>query len=141
MNPSVVKRNLFAALLGLMLATDGVFAAETSSATPPAVARPVVPAILLIAPRDSSPLDAKIRASQLRLQRTALVGPELERLGWLMVAKARASSDPGFFTLAGVAADALERDYNLKNEAWLLRGHVLQTRHRFAEAEELGRRL
>jgi tetratricopeptide (TPR) repeat protein len=66
---------------------------------------------------------------------------ELERLGWLWIAKGRASSDPGYYTLAGVTADALEKTYGATPEAWLLRGHVLQTRHRFAEAEALGRRL
>ena len=141
MNPSVVKRIFIVVLLGAILGATGVSAADAVSAKSAAEERPTLPPILLMAPRDSSPLDAQIRASQLRLTRTALVGAELERLGWLMVAKARASSDPGFYTLAGVAADALEQDYHLKNEAWLLRGHVLQTRHRFTEAEDFGRRL
>lgn len=100
-----------------------------------------VPALLLIAPTDVSAIDAQIIASQRRLKAAASPGPELERLGWLYIAKARASSDPGFFTLAGIAADALEKNFGLAQEAWLLRGHVLQTRHRFAEAEELARRL
>jgi tetratricopeptide (TPR) repeat protein len=100
-----------------------------------------ISALLLIEPRDSTSLDGQILASQRRLKATALPGPELERLGWLFIAKARATSDPGFFTLAGIAADALEHKFELPQEAWLLRGHVLQTRHRFAEAEKLARRL
>ena len=100
-----------------------------------------IPALLLIEPRDSTPLDGKIRSVQSRLKASAMPGPELEKLGWLFIAKARASSDPGFFTLAGIAADALEQKFVMPQEAWLLRGHVLQTRHRFAEAEELARRL
>jgi len=103
--------------------------------------RPAVPALLLIEPRDSTPLDVQIRASQNRLMTTPIVGPELERLGLLYIAKALASSDPGYGSLAGIAADALERDFDMPREAWLLRGHVLQSRHRFAEAEELARRL
>ena len=101
----------------------------------------LIPSILLIAPIESTPLDGQIRASQSRLSRTAMRGPELEKLGWLFIAKARASSDPGYNTLAAVAADTLERDFELPHAAWLLRGHVMQTRHRFAEAEDLGRRL
>ena len=100
-----------------------------------------IPAVLLIEPRDATPIDGQILASQRRLKSSAFPGSELERLGWLFIAKARASSDPGFFTLAGIAADALENNFALPQEAWLLRGHVRQTRHRFSEAEEIARRL
>ncbi len=100
-----------------------------------------IPALLMIAPREATPIDQQILASQQHLKAAASPGAELERLGWLYIAKARASSDPGFFTLAALAADALEQKFNLPQEAWLLRGHVLQTRHRFAEAEEMARRL
>ena len=120
-----------------LLAASGLRGGQTGG-IPPGGA---IPALLLIAPRDLSALDAQICASQRRLASATLPGPELERLGWLFIAKARASSDPGFFTLAGIAADALEQQFNLAEEAWLLRGHVLQTRHRFGEAEELARRL
>ena len=109
-----------------------------TAATPPSG---VVPALLLIGPRETSPLDEQIRSSQKKLRAAAMPGPELERLGRLYIAKARASSDPGFYTLAGIVADTLERKFALTQEAWLLRGHVLQTRHRFTEAEELARKL
>src|SRR4051812_6346125 len=138
---SPAKRTVLSVLVSALMATAGFSANEPEAKNSVTPTRPPIPALLLIEPRDSTPLDAKIRASQLRLQHTVVAGPELERLGWLLIAKARASSDPGFYTLAAMAADALERDYALKNEAWLLRGHVLQTRHRFADAEELGRRL
>jgi hypothetical protein len=100
-----------------------------------------IPAILLFEPRDSTALDAQIRTSQLRLKRTALPGAELERLGWLLIAKARASSDPGYITLAGIAADTLEQSFALHAEARLLRGHVLHAQHRFADAEKVARTL
>lgn len=100
-----------------------------------------IPALLMIPPRDATAIDRQILASQRKLEDTTAPGAELERLGWLYIAKARVSSDPGFFTLAGVAADALEHKFDLPQEAWLLRGHVLQTRHRFAEAEAIARKL
>lgn len=100
-----------------------------------------IPALLMMPPRDSTPIDQQISASQRKLKDTTAPGAELERLGWLYIAKARVSSDPGFFTLAGIAADALEQKFDLPMEAWLLRGHVLQTRHRFAEAEVVARKL
>src|SRR4051812_26025428 len=100
-----------------------------------------IPALLLIPPHDSTSTDLQILRSQRKLKDTASPGAELERLGWLYIAKARISSDPGYFTLAGIAADALEQKFDLPQEASLLRGHVLQTRHRFAEAEAIARKL
>ena len=112
------------------------------SASAPETVMPVrIPSIVLMEPPDATPLDAQIRTSQLRLRGTTVPAAELERLGWLFVAKARASSDPGFNTVAGIIADTLEDGFGRHHEAWLLRGHVLQTRHRFVEAEDLGRRL
>ena len=128
----------------VLVAVSGLLLVLSSARAAPLVgisAHPQIPALLLVEPRDTTPLDAQIRTSQLRLKRTALPGPELERLGWLLIAKARASSDPGYTTLAGVAADTLEQGFGLQREAWLLRGHVLQSRHRFAEAEGLARHL
>ena len=100
-----------------------------------------IPALLLIEHPGQSSLDQQIRTSQLKLKTTTLPGAELERLAWLFVAKARVSSDPGFYTVAAAAADALEQKFGMANQALLLRGHVLQTRHRFAEAEAIARKL
>ncbi len=100
-----------------------------------------IPALLMIPPRDSTAIDRQILERQRKLKDTTEPGAELEKLGWLFIAKGRASSDPGFFTLAGMAADALEQKFGLVQEAWLLRGHVLQTHHRFADAEALARKL
>lgn len=134
--PPPLRRTL-AIVFTLMISSSHLGASEAAEASPSGT----IPSLLLIAPSEATPLDAQIRSSQTRLKASAVPGPELERLGWLFIAKARASSDPGFFTLAGIAADALEQKFGLPQEAWLLRGHVLQTRHRFAEAEELARRL
>ncbi len=134
--PPLLRRTL-AIISALLIFSSRIDASETAEVSP----HGTIPALLLISPRDATPLDTQIRGSQARLKASAAPGPELERLGWLFIAKARASSDPGFFTLAGIAADALEQKFDLPQEAWLLRGHVLQTRHRFAEAEELAQRL
>jgi len=132
-------RHALVLAIGFLFGVSRLRSAEPASLTPGVT--PEIPALLLIEPRDATALDGQIRASQRRLKASATPAPELERLGWLYVAKARMSSDPGYFTLAGLAADALEEKFNLTQEAWLLRGHVLQTRHRFAEAEALARRL
>ena len=65
----------------------------------------------------------------------------IEQLGWLYVAKARTSFDPGFYKLAEQCALAIEVKQPHKPEALLLRGHVLQSLHRFKEAEPLAREL
>jgi tetratricopeptide (TPR) repeat protein len=65
----------------------------------------------------------------------------LDRLGWLFVAKARVSYDPGFYKLAEQCAACLESKEEDSAEALLLRGHVLHNLHRFKEAEKVARKL
>jgi tetratricopeptide (TPR) repeat protein len=79
-------------------------------------------------------LQAAIRAGRQEFQ-------SLERLGWLYVAKARESFDPGYYKLAEQCAVCLESRQAHAPEALLLRGHVLQNLHRFKEAEPLAREL
>ena len=137
MNPIAFRTSLIAAASFLLLSmaiSVRLFSAEGISSLQ-------IPAVLLIKPRESTAVDQQIIAVQQKLARNVQPGPELERLGWLLVAKARTSSDPGFYTLAGIAADVLEKNFGWENEALLLRGHVLQTKHRFAEAEAIARRL
>ena len=66
---------------------------------------------------------------------------ELEQLGWLYVAKARASNDQGYYKLAEHCALALQVANPESDAAKLIRGHVLISFHRFAEAEAIGREL
>ncbi len=68
-------------------------------------------------------------------------GRELERLGWMFVAKARESFDPGYYKLAEACALCLDARRPGSLEAMLLRGHVLHNIHRFHEAEPLAREL
>jgi tetratricopeptide (TPR) repeat protein len=67
--------------------------------------------------------------------------PYLERLGWAFVAKARSSEDPGLYLLAEQCVLCIESKEPHSPEALLLRGHVLHSMHRFAEAEALARQL
>ena len=78
-----------------------------------------------LAPESS--LDREIGRLQAKIRENPRDNPLLERLGWAFVAKARLSSDPGFYTLAEQAA--------------LLLGHVYDAMHRFAEAEQIARGL
>jgi tetratricopeptide (TPR) repeat protein len=87
----------------------------------------------------------KIDLQIARLQSTLRNGTNgfhsLENLGWLFVAKARESFDPGYYKLAEHCALCLDSRQPNCPEALLLRGHVLQNLHKFKEAEPLAREL
>src|SRR5438128_7631095 len=100
------------------------------------------PLAWVLAPHDGEGrLDGEIRHCQAQVR--AGTDPEiaLERLGWLFVAKARESFDPGFYRLAEQCALGLDSRKPGSPEAMLLRGHALQNQHRFKEAEPLAREL
>ena len=86
-------------------------------------------------------LDESIRRAQQAVRVAPDPRPYLDRLGWLFVAQARASHDPGFYKLAEHCALALAVEDAANPGALLLRGHVSQALHRFAEAEAIARRL
>ena len=86
-------------------------------------------------------LDREIQGIQRRVREASDPRSYLERLGWLYVAKARASHDQGFFKLAEQCALTLEIADPKSPEGLLLRGHVLVSFHRFAEAEAIAREL
>jgi len=100
------------------------------------------PLAIALAPHvGESPLDERIRRSQEQVRAAKTTPANLEQLGWLFVAKARASFDPGFYTLAEQCALALDARQPGCAESLLLRGHTLQSQHRFSEAEALARQL
>ena len=86
-------------------------------------------------------LDRDIETVQRRIREAPEPRPFLEKLGWLYVAKARSSYDPGFYKLAEHCAAALEVADPKSPEAMLLRGHVFISFHRFAEAEAIASEL
>jgi tetratricopeptide (TPR) repeat protein len=97
--------------------------------------------IALSAHAGNDKLDREIQTAQSRVREAADPRPFLEQLGWLYVAKARASHDQGFYKLAEHCARALETADPKSAEAKLLRGHLLISFHRFAEAEAIGKAL
>ena len=100
------------------------------------------PCDLVLAPHvGPGRLDLEITKLQVKLRNETNAFPYLEKLGWLFVAKARESFDPGYYKLAEQCALCLESHQPGAAEALLLRGHVLQSLHRFKEAEVLAREL
>jgi len=85
--------------------------------------------------------DGAIARAQQDTRSPAHARAALERLGYLYIARARVSNDPGDYTLAEKAAGCLESRYPGEAAALLLRSHVLHQLHRFREAEQIARTL
>ena len=85
--------------------------------------------------------DHQIVKTQKAAQTASDPRPHLDRLGWLFVAKARESFDPGYYKLAEHCALALQVHDDKNPDALLLRGHVAQSLHHFREAEVIARGL
>src|SRR5258708_37371443 len=150
------KNGIFCLILAaLSFSASGCRRAEmaaNNSATPPAqrmaAAAPEAnwsvpdPCQLILAPHaGTNRLDIEITRLQARLRNETNSVQHVEQLGWLLEAKARARFDPGYYKLAEQCALCLESHQPKAVEALLLRGHVLQSLHRFKEAEALAREL
>lgn len=85
--------------------------------------------------------DREIARQQANVRNERNVVASLERLGWLYVAKARESFDPGYYKLAQQCAECLESHQPQLAEALLLQGHVLQNLHQFKAAEAVAQKL
>jgi tetratricopeptide (TPR) repeat protein len=111
--------------------------------TPPVVSveKPSPLAIVLASHMGTDRTDRDISRLQQQIRDGRHVESALEQLGWAFVAKARTTFDPGFYNLAEQCALVIESTTPNKPEALLLRGHALQSLHRFKEAESLAREL
>ena len=89
----------------------------------------------------SSENDREIARLQIEVRASVDARPALEQLGYRFVARARRTNDAGDYTLAERTADCLTSRYPDAPAALLLKGHVLHQLHRFAEAEQIARRL
>ena len=100
------------------------------------------PCLLVLAPHHGDgKIDREIIRYQAKISADQNTFQSLENLGWLFVAKARESFDPGYYKLAEQCAYCLDSRQPHCAEALLLRGHVLQNLHKFKEAEPLAREL
>src|SRR5512132_508095 len=97
--------------------------------------------LAVITPAGRSKDDLEIARMQDEIRQRGFPLPQLERLGWMFVAKARHTFDPSYYALAEQCALCIEVRHPGTPEALLLRGHSLASRHRFREAEELAREL
>jgi len=129
-------RTHFTILLLLLLATG---CSQREAAAPQR--RPVDSLRLVLAPvAGTSALDRSIGKQQRRVEREPDSIPQLEAMGFLFVAKARRSFDPGYYKLAEACAERISELSPEDASGLFLRGHVLHSMHRFAEAGDLARR-
>ena len=98
-------------------------------------------AVALTPHRGDEPIDLEIIRLQTEARSSTDAGRVMERLGWTFVQKARLSYDPGYYKLAEACAACIESSHQEAPEALLLRGHVLNSLHRFKEAEAVARTL
>lgn len=95
---------------------------------------------VFVTPDGTTTEDEAIRTWQQRAEKGH--SPDaLEQLGWAFVAKARATLDDGYYSLALLTADVSESRHGITSGERLLRGHVLLNLHRFREAEAIARKL
>jgi tetratricopeptide (TPR) repeat protein len=130
------------ALLGLT--GWGVSRFRPWSKSKPEIAVPgtLTPCTLALTPTSGTEsIDGEIARLQQLAKKASDPSRPLEQLGWLFVKKARISYDSGYYKLAELCAACMESKQANSPEALLLHGHVLDSLHRFAEAEKLARDL
>jgi tetratricopeptide (TPR) repeat protein len=145
---SVLRRSLFmkpwmSGLAGLVFAIGVTSACERRErAALPAPAATPDPCVAALAPGpEQRDVDRAIAGAQQDARGGTQAKAALERLGFLFVARARVSNDPGDYKLAEMAAACLEARHPGEAAALLLKGHVLHQLHRFREAEQAARAL
>lgn len=121
--------------------------AATRTNSAPAQPSPILSAwpdpltLVLVPQAGDDKADLEIRHIQEQVQQGRNRNLALEQLGWAFVSKARESFDAGYYKLAEQCALAIEQSDPQSDAALLLRGHVLDSLHRFHDAETLARQL
>ena len=97
-----------------------------------------IPCSIALAP--TAQPDQRISELQQKV-RTTSGATGLADLGWAFIDKARVSYDPGYYRLAENCAACMEARSPGDSAALLIRGHALDSLHRFREAEVIAREL
>jgi tetratricopeptide (TPR) repeat protein len=98
-------------------------------------------AIALAPHQGDEPIDREIRQLQDQVRAGKQRPETMKRLGWAFVRKARLSCDPGYYKLAEQCALSVESENPKDPDALLLHGHILDSLHKFQEAESVARNL
>jgi tetratricopeptide (TPR) repeat protein len=98
-------------------------------------------AAALVPQKGDKTIDRDIRQLQQQVKLNRRAPGAMTRLGWAFVAKARLSFDPGYYKLAESCALWVRSENSDDADALLLQGHILQSLHRFKDAEPIAQRL
>ena len=98
-------------------------------------------AIALAPHQGDEPIDREIKQLQDQVRTGKQRPDKIKRLGWAFVRKARLSFDPGYYKLAEQCALSVESENPKDPDALLLHGHILDSLHKFREAECVARNL
>jgi len=98
-------------------------------------------AIALTPHKGDEAIDREIRQLQDEARSNSERSSTMTRLGWAFITKARLSYDPGYYKLGEQCALFLRSKNEDDPDALLLQGHILQSLHRFKDAEAIARKL
>jgi tetratricopeptide (TPR) repeat protein len=97
--------------------------------------------IALVPQQGNREIDRQIKSLQEEARSKSEPAEVMKRLGWAFVTNARISCDPGYYKLAEQCAICIRAKYGDDPDALLLQGHILQSLHRFKDAEPIARKL
>ncbi len=101
-----------------------------------------IPFEIVLAPhKGNEKIDSYIQQLQKEVRSNSERSDTIKRLGWAFVAKARLSFDPGYYKLGEQCALCIQSRSVDDPDALLLQGHILQSLHKFKEAEPIARKL
>ncbi|MEP6602392.1 MAG: tetratricopeptide repeat protein [Spartobacteria bacterium] len=113
-------------------------AALSTAAAPVEAAAAIDARSIILAPQSGDgKVDQEIGQLQGKIRSAKDPNPFIVRLGWAFVAKARLTSDPGYYKLAEQCSQLAGEE----SDSLLLRGHIFHALHRFSEAESVARKL
>jgi len=139
-----IKTSMVGGLLMALIVGCGRSPSSSNGAPPKAAAGdPILSnlAVALVPQVGETASDQEIRRCQERVRAGIKRDAWIERLGWAFVSKAHESFDPGYYKLAQVCSVVLETNSPGAPEGLLLEGHVLDSLHRFKDAEPIARKL
>jgi tetratricopeptide (TPR) repeat protein len=98
-------------------------------------------AIALVPHEGVEQIDREIRQLQDEARTATKRSETIKRLGWAFITKARLSYDPGYYKLAEQCSLCVQSENANDPDAFLLQGHILDSLHKFKEAESVAREL
>jgi tetratricopeptide (TPR) repeat protein len=102
----------------------------------------ITPCAIALAPhKGSEEIDREIKRLQEEARSNSERATTMKRLGWAFITKARVSYDPGYYKLGEQCALCVRSKNGDDPDALLLQGHILQSLHKFKDAESIARKL